>query len=450
MAQEDIFRAYDVRGRVPDDLDAETMREIGRAFAAGVWERGEDAVLVGHDVRTHSPELHEALVNGIRGRGVDVLDAGMVPYGAVLFNGWNRGIASAYVTASHLAKEWNGVKFAHTNGVGYAQEENEAVKDRFFARNTGAGGTGHRQPGGMEAAEVLEPYRAHLLEHVALDGVEVLMDCGNGAASVAAPDIFEAAGAAVEAFHAEPDGTFPNRSSDVTDETLETLRDRMEQEAHDIGVAYDGDADRVGVVDDTGRLLTADELAAVLLQRILPETEGPVVANVECSRMIEDVAAAHGRAVKRVRVGHTYLFRAMLEHDACFGVERSGHMGIPSLAPVNDGIAPSLYAAQVVGELDGPLSGAVDGLPDYHRAREAFSVPDAEKFALVDRLTERLQEEYGETDTRDGIRVDMANGWALIRASNTSPKIRLTVEAEDERAFDAIREEFRRLIEAER
>lgn len=166
--------------------------------------------------------------------------------------------------------------------------------------------------------------------------------------------------------------------------------------------------------------------------------------------MIEDIAAEHGREVKRVRVGHTYLFQALLEHDACLGVERSGHMGIPALAPVNDGIAPSLYAAKVVEEADEPLSEAVDGLPDYRRARESFAVPDAKKFALVDRLTDTLQERYDNTDTRDGIRVEMANGWALIRASNTSPKIRLTVEAETQKAFDAIHQEFTELIEEER
>lgn len=436
MSVEEIFRAYDVRGRVPGDLDADVMRRIGRAFGSDLLERGADAVVVGRDMRPSSEDLLDALADGIAAAGVDVQDAGFVPYGPVLFAGWDRGLPSAYITASHLAAGWNGVKFADGDGGGYLEEENMAVRDRFLAEE-------FAEDGGTRAeVDVLDAYRGHLLDRVDLDPVDVLLDPGNGSAGVAAPDLFWDAGATLEVMNGDPDGTFPNRPSDVTAETLEDLRAAMRDGEHDVGLAYDGDADRVAVVDDRGRLLSAEQVAYVLLDVLFEEETGPVVANVECSRMLEEVAERHGRDVVRVRVGHSYLFQGMQEHDAVLGVEKSRHMAVRKILPLDDGIAASLAVAEVVSRLDRPLSAVVDDIPDYHRDRISFEVPDAVKFDVVERLQDALEEEYEETNTLDGIRVETEQGWILIRASNTSPKVRLTVEAETQEAFEELEREF--------
>ncbi len=440
MALEDIFRAYDIRGRVPDDLDPDVMERIGRAYGTDLQDRGHGTVVVGHDVRLSSPDLTDALVDGITSTGVDVHDAGHVPYGPILYAGWSDGMPGAYVTASHLTKEWNGVKFSDDHGCGYPQELNEAVHDRFDD------GTFLSGDGDVSDTDVLAGYSDHLLDRVDLAGVDVLMDCGNGSAGVAAPDLFWGAGAQLEVVNGDPDGTFPNRHSDPDAESLRTMRTLMRDDGHDIGIAYDGDADRVAVVDGTGRLLDAEQVAAVVLPHILAAHDGPVVANVECSRLLEDVAHEYGREVVRVRVGHSYLFDAVHEHGAVMGVEKSRHMGFSHVLPVNDGIAASMVIASIVGGMDRELADAVDDLPSYVRDREAFEVPDSAKFDVIADMQDALSREYDDTNTLDGIRVDLDEGWILVRASNTSPKIRLTVEAETQDAFDRLHDEFSAML----
>ncbi len=450
MALEDIFRAYDIRGAVPGQLDPDVMERIGRAFGTHVQDDGHDRVVVGRDVRDSSPALRDALVTGIAATGVDVTDIGLVPYGTVLFHARRNGLPSAYVTASHLPKGNNGVKFADTSGAGYREEENAAVHDLFQAAEFADG------DGTVTEQDVLDDYTDYLAARVDMHDIDVLMDPGNGAASVVAPQVFRAAGATVEVINGDPDGTFPNRSSDVTPESLAALRERMrdgdadvrrEREV-DVDIAYDGDADRVGIVDDTGRLLSAEEAAYIALEELLQEEDDPVVANVECSRLIEDVAEQYGREVVRTRVGHSYLFREVIARGACLGVESSRHMAVSKLLPLDDSIAASLYIAAVVSHLDGPLSEKVDSIPAYQKARIPFDVPHEHKFDVVEQLADTLEDEYEHTNRQDGIRVDLPEGWILIRASNTSPKVRLTVEAETEDDFEQLEERFSRVLEA--
>lgn len=434
MALEDIFRAYDIRGKTDTELTPDVMADIGRAFAHGSHE---NTIVLGHDVRVSSPKLAEAFAHGVREAGVNVVDAGFAPYGAVLFHAWQQVLESAFVTASHLPKEWNGVKFAHGNGIGYTEEENMHVEDEFFA-----GPPASRTHGDYTEVDVLDQYKQYLRQKVDIKNISVLMDCGNGSSCVVAPDLFRETGINTDVMNGEPDGTFPNRESDVTKDSLKELRERVDAGDYHMGVAYDGDGDRVAVVDDTGRLLSSEQLAAAMLQQLLEEREGPVVANVECSRLLEHVAQQYDRDVVRVRVGHTYLFKAMKEHDAVLGVEKSGHMGVPHVLPLDDGIAASLYAAEVVSKLDRPLSAVVNEFPNYYRARIPFNVQEAFKFDVIHYLQDELSQEFANTNTMDGIRIDFEDGWVLIRASNTSPKIRLTVESRDSDRFQKLQNTF--------
>ncbi|MFB6265916.1 MAG: hypothetical protein ABEI07_02420 [Candidatus Nanohaloarchaea archaeon] len=440
MEGENLFRAYDVRGET-GEITPEVMERMGKAFGTRI--KGEERAVVGRDVRDSSPELLEALKRGISSAGVDVTDAGLVPYGAVLYYSWKRNVPSAYVTASHLPKDYNGVKFTDSNGVGYAEHENMGLKDVF---NSGGFEEGDGQVG---EEDILDEYREHVLGAVdtgSMEDISVLLDPGNGASSVSAPDIFWSSGARIEVVNGDPDGGFPNRESDVTGETLEETMRKVEEGGHDVGFAYDGDADRVAVIDDRGRLLSAEETAYILAQEILERCEGPVVANVETSRVVEDAAEENGSKLLKCRVGHSYLVEKVQEEDACLGVETSRHLTVPHVLPVDDGIAVSLYLASVISRSDRSLSEMVDSVPSYPRVRVSFQAPGV-KFEAVERLEEEFEEEYGDVDTMDGVRVNLEEGWVLVRASNTSPLVRLTVEAENEKVFQGLKDEFSRRVE---
>lgn len=320
------------------------------------------------------------------------------------------------------------------------------IRDRFYK-----GGDVSDRIGEERAVDVIEPYKNHLYANIDIDtsNVEVMMDCGNGSACIVAPVLFNEMGVDAEVINGWPDGTFPRRKSDVTEESLSELSVRVRDSGSDVGIAYDGDADRVAAVDDQGRFLSSEQLASVLLHHIAEEGhDGPVVANVECSRMIEHVAEQYDKEVVRVRVGHTYLFKAMQEHEACLGVEKSGHMGVPHILPLDDGIATSLYLAEVVSKMDEPLSMLVDDLPDYYRGRMSYNVPEDQKFEVMQAITETVSHQFTDTNTLDGVRVEADEGWVLIRASNTSPKIRMTVEATTAEAFDDLDRRFSNIIDS--
>ncbi|MCJ7478927.1 MAG: hypothetical protein MUP63_01995 [Candidatus Nanohaloarchaeota archaeon QJJ-7] len=436
MGLESIFRAYDVRGEVPGEIDAGVMERIGKAFGTVLRDNGEEEAVIGRDVRDSSPELMEALIRGLVTTGVEVEKVGLVPYGALLSHSRKEEKASAYVTASHLSPGNNGVKFAHPDGTGYKEEENARVEEVFREGEFLEG------DGGEVETDILEDYRQNLLGYIDIGALDVILDPGNGAASVAAPDIFWGAEVTLEVMNGDPDGSFPNRLSDVTEESLNELREEMSEGEHDVGFAYDGDADRFAVIDDEGRLLSAEETAYIALEQLLDEEEGPVVANVECSRLIEDIADEHGRDVIRTRVGHSYVFSEVIERGAVLGVETSRHMCIAPMNPVDDGIAASVYLASAISQMEDSLSEKVDRIPGYTRDRTSFQVEEESKFDVVDRLQEELSEQYEDTNTKDGIRVELEKGWVLIRASNTSPLVRLTVEAETEEGFEDLKEEF--------
>ncbi len=436
MPLEEMFRAYDIRGNTTDDLTPDVMEKIGQAYGTHIQRSDErEEVSVGHDARTTSEELYRAFIDGLRSSGIErVYDLGLQPFGVVLFHSWREENEAAFITASHLPKEWNGVKFYHPNGIGYTAEENEAIKELVLEEDVETG----RTP--LEAASPREAYLEYLTGTIDTIDMEVIADCGNGVAGLTAPPLLTRLGCQVETLFGEPDGTFPNRTSDISEDSISELRDRVAD--HDIGVAYDGDSDRCALVTPSGRLLSADETAYIVLDELLEDHNETVVANVECSRMIEEVAAKHGCEVERVRVGHTYLYNAVIEHDAVFGVEKAGHFAVPHVFTLDDAVAASAVFLAQIASSDRSFEEQVEAIPAYHGDRIAFECPDSVKFDVVAKLQEELSSEFEETNTVDGIRVDLEEGWILIRASNTSPKIRLTVEAETAAVREELSERF--------
>ncbi|MEM7815627.1 MAG: phosphomannomutase/phosphoglucomutase [Candidatus Aenigmatarchaeota archaeon] len=436
-----IFRAYDIRGVYGKDITENVMKGIGNAF--GNYVKG--GVVLARDCRLSSPSLKESFVKGFIETGKNVVDCGEIPLGAGMFYAWKTKAEFAYITASHLPSEWNGVKFFHSNGIGFLEEENMKVRDLYLN-----GPVVDNKYGKVFKPkwDVLSGYKRYLLSKTRPKRrIKVVLDCGNGMAGMIAPDLFREAGFDVETIFEKPDGKFPNRNPDPMEDPLEELK-KMVKKA-DFGIAYDGDGDRMVVVDNEGKKLTPEQTSFFILTELLKSRKGPVVANVECTRAIDDVAKRFKRHVKRVRVGHTFLMEAAKRYKACFGVEVSGHYVIPSIVPFDDSLAVSFYFASVLSGKKQPLSEEIKNVPVYPFERVSFECPDQKKFEVVENMKRGIIKKYRKVNFMDGIRIDMENGWVLIRPSNTSPLIRLTVEGVTEKEKEGLKKSFSDMLKKE-
>jgi len=410
----EIFRAYDIRGIFGKDLTQEIMRKIG--IGTGYFFSGP--LVLGRDVRTSSPVLRDAFVDGYIATGNDVIDLGVLPIGAGAWYAWKLGMPYAYITASHLGPEWNGVKLFHPGGLGVEEDELKLIKklsDRSPAKS--AGRVSYRDIKDLYLQFLLEKFRPQ--RHIRIG-----IDCGNGAASLLAPKLFEKAGFEVTSLNCQPDGRFPGRSPDPTKVELKELKHFR------LGIAYDGDGDRM-VIYLNGRKLKPEEVAALLLEIIMKRKAGPVVANLECGFLIEDLVEKYRQKLYRCRVGHTWMLRAVRKHKAVFGVEASGHYIVPEIFPFDDGIATSYFLACYLPDLQ-PRG--------YPSERIDFPCPDEEKFRVVERLKKKIS--GGKMIEEDGIRIEWEDAWILLRASNTSPLIRLTIEARSEERLEELKKRF--------
>jgi phosphomannomutase len=438
-----IFRAYDIRGKYGKDITAGIMENVARAFAAFVENR---KVVVGMDGRNSGPELRDAFVKGLVESGKGVTDVGLVALGVGMLHAYRNDCEYAFVTASHLPKEWNGVKFFHPNGAGFMQDENNRVRDIYFSRSF-VRGKGNLER--MDSGDVAGFYTDYMAKGVrARKPLRVVIDAGNGAASGVASGLFRKAGFSVQSVFDNVDGTFPNRLPDPMNDSLKELASRVRGHA-DLGIAFDGDGDRMAVLDEKGRKLSPEQVAYIILSELLKKEKGQVVANVECTRVIDMVAQGFGRKVIRIPVGHTYLTEAVQREKASFGVEVSGHYIVPSVVPFDDSLAVSLYFAAVLSGMGKPLSVIADSVPVLPFERVNFRCSDERKFRVVDSIRESLRKEYGKVNEMDGIRVDFPDGWALVRASNTGEEIRLSIEAKSRERLKEISREFSGMIKRE-
>jgi len=433
-----IFRSYDIRGVYGKDLTEGIMKGVGNALGNHL----KSDVVLGRDCRLSSPSLQEAFVKGYLETGKDVVDAGMVPLGAGMFYGWKEGLPFAYITGSHTPKEWNGIKFFHANGIGFIEGENLKVRDLYMNGPVVASKAGKVV---KTKWGVLEGYSKYFLSRIkAKRKLRVVIDSGNGMASLVAPSLFRMAGFDVDSINEKLDGTFPGRGPDPAESPLNELRKRVLNA--DMGIAYDGDGDRLVMVDNKGNKLTTEQASCFMMSELLTREKGPVIANVECTKVVDEVAAKFKRPVKRIKVGHTFLMDEVSRSKASFGVELSGHFVIPSIVPFDDSMAVSLYAASVLSSRKGSLNEEIKGIPVYPFERISMECDDRKKFAVVERLKNDISKRYKNVNMLDGIRVDLDNGWALIRPSNTGPIIRLTVEGETEKDKESIKKVFSSIL----
>jgi phosphomannomutase len=434
-----LFKAYDVRGVVPDELTPEIAREIGRALVATLHP---DTVVVGRDMRVSSPLLAAALIEGIRDAGADVVDVGMVSTDALSFAVGKFGYpAGVMVTASHNPPEYNGFKIAREEARALSLDEGlDDIRDRVVSGDLPPVVPASER-GDLTERDILDAYEAHMLSLIdptSLRPLRVAIDAGNGMAGITVPRVFRDLPVEVIPMYFEPDGTFPNHPANpIEPENTEELRRAVVDNGYDLGAAFDGDADRVFLVDEKGQLVGGDILTAMVASRMLEQHPGSaVVYNLISSRGVPELITAQGGRPIRSRVGHSYIKETMRREDAVFGGEHSGHFYFRDNWYADSGMAALLYALELVSQAGKPLSEVIAPLDHRFRSGEINSeVADAAE--VVGAIEEHYRREGAEIDHLDGVTVNFPAWWFNVRASNTQPLLRLNVEADDRETLDA-------------
>jgi len=439
MLNPHIFRAYDVRGRVGADINAGVFRQVGRAYATLLRRRNGRTIAVGQDNRESSAELKAAFVDGVRAAGVDVVDVGLVTTPILYFATahWKLD-GGANITGSHNPVEYNGVKMVWTGAAPLTEDEIQSLRALIEAGDLagGAGTVRERSP--------RDDYFATVQRLVSLQRrLKVVADAGNGVAGLYAPELLRRLGCEVVELHCESDGRFPNHLPDPEDpENVVDLQAKVVEVGADLGVAYDGDADRVGVVDERGRRHEADLILVLLARDLLARRPGSkIVFDVKSSRSLVEEIERHGGVPVMWKTGHSHLKRKMRADGIPLGGEVSGHMFFAEdYYGVDDGILASCKIIEIAARSREPLSRLFDSVPHLHATPELKAMcPDSEKFRVIDELARDLKRRY-ETIDIDGARVLFpGGGWGLVRASNTNPYLTLRFEARTEREIDEMK-----------
>lgn len=438
-----IFRAYDIRGLVGENLTPEIVHAIGRAFGSELREVSDNhTATIGRDGRASSSGYLVALAEGLRQSGIDVTNLGLVPTPLVHYGATKRNTGAAIVvTGSHNPPSYNGLKFAlgplPFSGGALLRLHDRIVKGGFRSGE-----------GSLQTYDVLDEYVQEVASQIRIaKPLRVVIDCGNGASGVLSRKLFEAIGCDVVVLYEEVDSTFPNHHPDpAVPENLEDLRGAVIEYRADVGIAFDGDGDRVGVVTETGENVWADRLLALFAQDVLAhKPASTIVFDVKCGVSVRETVASRGGKPVVSPTGHTNIKQHVCEHKAMLGGEFSGHFCFPDRWYAIDDAA---YAGTRFLELVSNVSKASELFEDIARrpATPEILIPveDHRKFEIVEKLARCASFNGGAVDTTDGIRIDFADGWGLVRASNTSPKLSLRFEAETRSALTRITYLFKR------
>ena len=442
-----IFRAYDIRGVVGDSLTADTAYWIGRAIGAESLACGEPGVVVGRDGRLSGPDRASSLIRGLCEAGCDVTDVGMVPTPVLYFAANTLGPRSGVmVTGSHNPPDYNGFKIMIA-GETLSGERIQRLYRRLQDGELSSGAGQCRQ------AEILDAYRARILGDLKVERrLKVVVDCGNGVAGVNAPELIEALGCEVIPLFCEVDGTFPNHHPDPgKPENLEDLIAAVKAHGADVGLAFDGDGDRVGVVTNTGEMIYPDRLLMLFARDVLGRNPGAeIIYDVKCTRGLAGVIAAQGGRPLMWKTGHSLIKAKMKETGALLAGEMSGHIFFKERwYGFDDGIYSAARLLEILS-LDGRSAAAV--FADFPVALSTpeinISVGDERKFALIEALQRDAR--WGEASlfTLDGVRVDYPYGWGLVRASNTTPVLVLRFEADSAEQLSQIQQVFHDQLKA--
>jgi len=438
-----IFRAYDIRGVVTETLTPDVVHEIGRAFGSECHERGITSAVVARDGRLSGPALIESLSKGIASTGVDVIDIGMVPTPVLYFATYHLKTGTGImVTGSHNPPEYNGLKMMVSTDALFG-DGITALYNRIKA------GKLHNGKGKISSQDVLQDYLDAITNDIKLSRpVKIAYDCGNGVAGAAAPQLFKALGCESTALFTEVDGNFPNHHPDPAKlENLEDLIKSVAENKTEVGLAFDGDGDRVGVVDDKGNVIWPDRQMVLFAQDVLSRNPGArIIYDVKCSKVLPDAITAAGGEPDMWKTGHSFIKARIKETGALLGGEMSGHLFFKERWY---GFDDALYAAarllEILSNTDKSASEIFGAIPDSINTPELNVVfeRDGAHHEFIEAFAKNAKFEGAKLTTIDGVRADFADGWGLIRASNTTPSLVIRFEADSDEAITRIQNEFR-------
>ncbi len=439
-----IFREYDIRGLVDQDLTRDSVERIGKSIGTYISRNGGKTITVGYDMRVSSIPFRDSLICGINSTGCDVIDIGMVPTPVAYFSLHHlKPDGGVMITGSHNPSEFNGFKISHGLHSLYGERIQELrrlidVSDYEVGMGT------------LKHENILEDYIQGICDLVQIPrSVKVVVDGGNGCFGIVGPKLLKKIGANITELYCEPDGKFPNHHPDPTvAKNMVDLIDKVKEEGAELGIGFDGDADRIGIVDEKGNILWGDQLLTIFARDILKRNPGAtIVGEVKCSQNLFKDIEAHGGTAVMSAAGHSLIKKKMQETNALLAGEMSGHI---CFSDEYYGFDDAIYAAcrilKIVASSKEKVSAMLTDVPKTAATPEIrVDCPDENKFEIVRELTESFRKEYDVIDI-DGVRIKFDNGWALIRASNTQPVIVFRFEANNVDHLDEIISIIRKAI----
>ncbi|MGW7483368.1 phosphomannomutase/phosphoglucomutase [Nonomuraea muscovyensis] len=441
-----IFKAYDVRGVVPDELDEQTAEAVGAAF---VEITGARAAVVAHDMRESSGPLAAAFVRGARSRGADVVHAGLGSTDLLYYASGSLDLPGVMFTASHNPARYNGMKMCRAGAVPISGDTGLVeIRDRA-AELIGAPGAPGAPAGSLVEKDLLAGYAGHLRTLVDLSGIrplKVVVDAGNGMGGFTVPAVFDGLPIELTPLYFELDGTFPNHEANPLEPAnLRDLQRAVLDTGADLGLAFDGDADRCWVVDERGESVSPSAITALVAARELAKHPGAtIIHNLITSRGVPEIVREHGGEPVRTRVGHSFIKAEMARTGAVFGGEHSAHYYFRDFWFADSGMLAALHVLAALGEQELPLSRVVGAYSRYHASGEINSTVDDQDKALL-----RVREAFGDRgtlDELDGLTVSAPDWWFNLRASNTEPLLRLNAEAADQTTMRAVTDEVLAIV----
>ena len=443
-----IFRAYDIRGIADVDLNPSVAGDIGRALGTLARRRGAETFAVGRDCRISGPRVRDDVVAGLVSTGLRVVDVGMVPTPMLYFAVVHRGLGGGVqITGSHNPPEFNGLKMMVGPSTLHGEDIQE-IRGLIEARDFEVG------EGSVESAPVEDEYLDWVVSNIEMGPrqLRVVVDGGNGVAGPSAMALYQRLGVETVGRYIEPDGTFPNHHPDPTTvETVAIMREAVLEEGCDLAIGFDGDGDRIGVVDGSGDVQWGDRLMILFSRAVLAEEPGAtIVSEVKCSKTLYDDIAANGGNGIMWRTGHSPIKAKMKETGAALGGEMSGHIFFKHrFFGFDDALYAGARLLELLSSSDQTIGEMLEDVPQTYVTPEIrVDCPDEVKFNVVDRIVARLKREHEVFDI-DGARVNFPDGWGLVRASNTQPVLVMRAEAQTEARRDEIRAMLERLIAEE-
>jgi len=426
MVNKYIFREYDIRGKVIDDFPPEIVVQLGKGFGTFVKRNDFHEIALSGDIRLTTPQLMDDFKKGVLSTGVDVINLGILPTPANYYSMFKLEVGGAVqITGSHNPPEFNGFKMSLDRKAVYGKSIQ--VLRQYIDSNDFDIGEGNEIK-----YDIKSDYKSMIIEKINIERpMKVVMDCGNAAGAINAPDIFKSLNLELKELYCDVDGTFPNHHPDPTvEENLKDLIGIMKLGNHDIGIAFDGDADRIGVVDETGDIIWADQLMALFLPEVIQNGD-TILFDVKCSQALEDMIIKFGGKPVMWKTGHSLIKQKMNELGCKLGGEMSGHIFFADdYYGYDDAIYVAARIVQTLSRTDKKLSELKEELPKYYSTPEMRLAceSDEEKFRISNEAINFFQDNY-DCITIDGVRIKFGDGWGLVRSSNTQPVIVCRFEA---------------------